>query len=158
MSKDSTCRSRLAEMTDRHTAKKEVENACENAGEESPRQKAYSWGREGERIAQDFIASQGFPITHANWRCGNTLEIDIISQQGEEMVFVEVKTRNGRYKDPEEAIDEKKMRQLVKAANAYLQTLERDFSARFDVVLIEGSPKEYEITYLRDAFIPPLSR
>lgn len=118
---------------------------------------AAEWGKKGEEITRDYIAGQGFPITETNWRCGNRLEIDIISEQGDEMVFVEVKTRNGRYNSPEEAIDQKKIKQLVKAANAYLNSLKRVYNARFDVALIEGSPTNYEFTYLKDAFIPPLS-
>ena len=121
------------------------------------RLKAAEWGRLGEKITADYITRQGFPITESNWKCGSRLEIDLISQQADEMVFVEVKTRNGRYNSPEDAIDEKKIKRIVKAANAYLSSLERPFSARFDVALIEGSPADYEFTYLKNAFVPPLT-
>ena len=121
------------------------------------KEKAAEWGRLGEEITKDFITKQGHPITEQNWRCGNRLEIDLISQQGEEMVFIEVKTRNGKYNSAEDAIDEKKIKQLVKAANAYLNQLEQHYDARFDVALIEGTPENYEFTYLENAFIPPLN-
>lgn len=121
------------------------------------RKQAAEWGRLGESITRDYIARQGHPITEMNWRCGSNLEIDIISQQGDEMVFVEVKTRNGLYDSAEDAIDDKKMKQMVKAANAYLKSLETSFSARFDVALIEGTPENYEFTYLKNAFFPPLT-
>lgn len=124
---------------------------------DSIRQKAAQWGRMGEQITCDFITKKGFPITETNWRCGNRLEVDIISQQGDEMVFVEVKTRNGKFNSAEEAVDEKKIKQLVKAANAYLKMQEHDFTARFDVALIEGTPENYDFTYIENAFIPPLS-
>lgn len=121
------------------------------------RQAAAEWGRLGEEITRDYITRQGFPITESNWRCGSRLEIDIISQQGDEMVFVEVKTRNGRHDNPEDAIDYKKIRNMVRAADAYLSGLERPYAARFDVALIEGSPDDYEFTYLKNAFVPPLN-
>lgn len=117
--------------------------------------KGAGWGRLGEKITREYLTRQGLPITESNWRFGNHLEIDIISQQGDEIAFIEVKTRNGKYNSPEDAINIKKMKLMVKAANIYLQRLEQDFTARFDVALIEGSPEDYEFTYLKDAFIPP---
>lgn len=124
---------------------------------EEDRNKAAAWGRLGEQLTREYLASKGLAVTESNWRCGNRLEVDIISEQGDEMVFIEVKTRNGKYNSPEDAVDEKKIRQLVKAANAYLQTQDRDYTARFDVALVEGSPSDYEFTYLENAFIPPLN-
>lgn len=120
------------------------------------REKAAEWGRLGETITKDYITKQGHPITEENWRCGNRLEVDLISQQGNEMVFIEVKTRNGKYNSAEDAIDEKKIKRLVAAANVYLQQQEHDFDVRFDVALIEGEPDNYEFTYIENAFIPPL--
>lgn len=121
------------------------------------RRKAAEWGRKGEEITRDYITKLGHPVTEQNWRCGNRLEIDLISQQGDEMVFIEVKTRNGKFNSAEDAIDEKKIKQLVKAANAYLNQQEKDYDARFDVALIEGDPEDYEFTYIENAFIPPLN-
>lgn len=126
-------------------------------GENNVRKNAAEWGRLGEEITREYLTRQGHPVTEVNWRCGNRLEIDIISQQGDKMVFIEVKTRNGRYNSAEDAIDEKKIRQIVKAANAYLNQLERSYDARFDVALIEGSPEQYEFTYIENAFIPPMT-
>lgn len=121
------------------------------------RKEASEWGRLGEQITKEYLASKGFTVTETNWRCGNRLEIDLISQQGDVMVFIEVKTRNGKFMSPESAIDEKKIKQMVKAANAYLMAQEREYSARFDVALIEGTPTEHKLTYIEDAFVPPPS-
>ena len=121
------------------------------------RKKAAEWGKLGEEITMEYLAKSGHPVTEQNWRCGNRLEVDLISQQGEEMVFIEVKTRNGKYNSAEVAIDEKKMKQLVKAANAYLNQQDKDYDARFDIALIEGDPENYEFTYIENAFIPPLT-
>lgn len=125
--------------------------------EKSKRERAAEWGRLGEEITKEYLTKKGYPITEQNWRCGNRLEVDLISQQGEEMVFIEVKTRNGKFDSAEDAINEKKIKQLVKAANAYLKQIERPFDARFDVALIEGEPDNYEFTYIENAFIPPLN-
>lgn len=121
------------------------------------RKKAAEWGRLGEQITREYLVSNGFSVTECNWRCGNRLEIDLISEQGDEMVFIEVKTRNGRFNSAEDAVDEKKIKQIVKAANVYLNQQQRDYSPRFDVALIEGSPSDYEFTYIENAFVPPLT-
>ena len=121
------------------------------------KKEAADWGRLAERLACEHIVKEGFPITETNWRVGNHVEIDIISIQGEEIAFVEVKARNGKYESAEDAIDLKKMKQMVRGADIYLQNQDHDFTARFDVALVEGDPNDYDFTYLRDAFIPPLN-
>ena len=74
------------------------------------RQQAAEWGKKGEEITREYLVRQGFPITETNWRCGSKLELDIISQQGDVMVFIEVKTRNGKFAHAEDALDEKKIK------------------------------------------------
>lgn len=118
---------------------------------------ASEFGRFAEQLTCDFLVKQGFAITERNWRFGNHIEIDLISQQGDEMVFIEVKARNGKFLHAEEAIDKKKIKKLVKGADIYLQQQKHDFTARFDIALLEGTMEEYEFTYLKDAFIPPLN-
>ena len=121
------------------------------------RRQAADWGKFAEQLTCDYITRQGFPITERNWRVGHTIEIDIISVQGDEVAFIEVKARNGKYESAEDAIDLKKMKQMVRGADIYLQNQDHDFTARFDVALVEGDPNDYDFTYLRDAFIPPLN-
>lgn len=123
----------------------------------SRREKAAEWGRLAEQLAAEHITKEGYAVTETNWRCGNHIEIDIISIQGDEIAFVEVKARNGRYQNAEDAVDIKKMKKMVKGANIYLQQQEFDYSARFDVALVEGDPDNYEFTYIKGAFVPPLN-
>ena len=120
------------------------------------REQAAAWGRKAEEITTDYITRQGFAITERNWRVGNTIEIDLISIQGTEIAFIEVKARNGKYENAEDAIDIKKMKKMVKGADAYLQRQKFDYTARFDVALLEGTPSDYDFTYLKNAFVPPL--
>ena len=50
-------------------------------------------------------------------------EIDIVAQQGEELVFIEVRTRRGdAFGTPEESVTPAKSRRLIATAQDYLQT------------------------------------
>lgn len=120
------------------------------------RKKALEWGKIGENLTKEYLLQKGFAVTAENWRCGS-LEIDLISEQGDEMVFIEVKTRNGRFERAEDAVDPKKIRRIVRAANAFLNMQSRDYTARFDVALVEGDPQNHSFTYIENAFYPPLS-
>lgn len=117
--------------------------------------RAEQWGRVAEEIAVEYLIAQGVPVTERRWRAGR-LELDVISQQGDEMVFIEVKSRLGKYENPEDAITPEKIKRIVCAADAYLKSLEHDFYARFDVVLVEGDEKNHTVHYIKDAFYPPL--
>lgn len=49
-------------------------------------------GRWGETMAANTLAGIGYAIIERNWRC-SAGELDIVAQDGECIVFVEVKTR-----------------------------------------------------------------
>jgi len=61
-------------------------------------------GRRGEQLAADYLVRSGYTILDRNWRSSEG-EIDIVARQGNETVFVEVKTRSGlAFGNPLEAI------------------------------------------------------
>ncbi len=116
------------------------------------------WGKEAEQIAADYLVSRGYVVRERNWRPAHShLEVDIITQYQDSIVFVEVKARGPKSEDPLDAVDEKKIRRLVRAANAYLNTLRYDFQYRFDIITIDGTPESYKLDHIEDAFLPPLS-
>ena len=51
-----------------------------------------SLGKWGEQVVVDHLVAEGYAIVERNWRL-NHLEIDIIATRGNEIAFVEVKTR-----------------------------------------------------------------
>ena len=114
-----------------------------------------SLGQKGEEIAQRSLKKQGYKILDRNFhtRWG---ELDIVAQDGAEVVFVEVKTRTSSdFVRPEEAVNFKKQDHLRKAAEIWLA---KNYSlepppCRFDVVAViikkDNGP---EIEHLRDAF------
>jgi len=95
-------------------------------------------GAIGEKLAVDFLKKRGYKILHKNFRCRGG-EIDIIAQQGDCLVFVEVRTKKGSgFGTPEESVTRSKQERLISLANTYLQTCDNPPSSwRIDVVAIE---------------------
>ncbi len=109
-------------------------------------------GRVGELRAADYLMNLGYRILHLNWKAPRSRhELDIVALDGDTIVFVEVKTRStNRYGDPSDAVDERKMHDLCKAANSYVQCYQINAPARFDIVSVTGT----EINHMVDAFTP----
>ncbi len=99
---------------------------------EDPRQRL---GRLGEAAASKALERAGLRVLERRYR-RRVGEIDIIAEQGELLVFVEVKTRrSGRHGTPGEAITVGQRRRIARAALDYLTRrgcLAR--RCRFDVV------------------------
>ncbi len=115
-------------------------------------------GKKGEQIAAAFLRKEGYKIMEQNWLYGHK-EIDIIAKQGDEIVIVEVKTREGDYfEEPWEAISIQKIRNLVEAADAWLNKNEIDLETRFDVIsIIFSDDINYKLEHFEGAFIPPVN-
>ena len=113
-------------------------------------------GQRGEKVAQSFLLEKGYKILHVNWR-NRKAEIDIIAMDGDTLVFVEVKTRQSNlYGDPENAVNFKKQRRLIHAANAYVSKYRIENDARFDIVSILIKKSATVINHYPDAFYPTL--
>jgi putative endonuclease len=99
-------------------------------------------GDAGEEIATRELVRRGYVVRERNWRCPEG-ELDIIAEQGESLVFVEVRTRRGdRFGTPEESVTPTKRAHLIAAAQAYLQAHaleDRDW--RIDVAAVEMSDR-----------------
>ena len=78
-------------------------------------------GKRGEDMASSFLRSAGCGILAANYRCPWG-EIDLVARDGEELAFVEVRTRRTAvFGTPQESITRRKAEHLVAAAQHYLQ-------------------------------------
>lgn len=114
------------------------------------------FGNRGERLATKFLRDKGFKILALQDR-SLLGEIDIIAQDGESIVFVEVKTRKSiAAGHPVEAITPHKQRQMTRAALAWLKRHKLlEHRARFDVVaIIWGDNKVPVIEHYTNAFEP----
>ncbi|GAA5220966.1 YraN family protein [Membranihabitans marinus] len=115
----------------------------------------YELGQKGERIAAAYLRTKGYTIIALNWR-QSTLEVDIIAQDQNILVFIEVKYRSDeRYGRPAEFITERQMQNLAIAAGHYLEEHKFDGPCRFDVIgIVAKAPPHYSIRHYVDAFFP----
>lgn len=91
-------------------------------------------GKFGEQEAQRYLLAQGYTVIQANYRCREG-EIDLIAEDGEWLVFVEVKTRRGyAFGEPCEAVDARKRSKIIAAAQKYLLNNTIESAVRFDVI------------------------
>ena len=104
-------------------------------------------GIQGEKLAAEYLRGQGYHVRETNVRLRGG-EIDIIAQQGDYLVFVEVRTRTGTdFGTPEESITYAKREKLISLALTYLQGIPSHSGLpsqwRIDVVAVElGQDKE----------------
>lgn len=100
------------------------------------------------------LRSHGYQIVDRNWRC-QVGEVDIVARQGNEWVFVEVKTRQGAsFGTPEEAVTDAKRSRLLQVGAAYLSEHDGgDVGWRVDVVAVElgQTGKVRKLAIYRDA-------
>lgn len=112
------------------------------------------FGKKGEEIAKHYLVKEGYSILHANWQFGHK-EIDLITEKGDQIIFVEVKTRNfDHFEDKKDAVPRKKQRHIIDAANAYIEKYDIELEARFDIIFVVLNNNNPEIEHIEEAFYP----
>jgi putative endonuclease len=90
----------------------------------------------GERIAERHLVARGMVVLDRNWRCPLG-EIDLVLQDGDEVVFVEVKTRSSEaFGHPLEAITPAKLARLRRLARAWMEAHPGARRIRIDAVAV----------------------
>ena len=111
-------------------------------------------GARGEKIAQAYLREQGYQIRDTNVR-STWGEVDIVASHGEELVFVEVRTRRShQFGSAEESISAAKKEWLIATAETYIQGLaELPAQWRIDLVSVQIGErgKIKEIRHLENA-------
>ncbi|AWW25414.1 YraN family protein [Acetobacterium carbinolicum] len=111
-------------------------------------------GKAGEALAVTFLENINHRICQMNYKKPSG-EIDLITQDGDTLVFVEVKYRkNLDYGYPREAVNRAKQKRIAKTALWYLKEKQLDdVSVRFDVIEIYyGLDGEQVINHFENAF------
>ena len=106
----------------------------------------------GEKAAEDLLAANGYRIVARNHRCPRG-EVDLVAEQGELLVFVEVRTRaSSAFGGPEETVNVRKQQRIVAAAMDYLAHRRGPRRGiRFDVVAVTDGPKA-TVQHFENAF------
>jgi putative endonuclease len=78
-------------------------------------------GKYGENLAAGYLERQGLTILGRNVRTADG-ELDIVARDGDELVFVEVKTRRGDDETaPDTSVTGAKLARLERLAEAYVE-------------------------------------
>lgn len=106
-------------------------------------------GFDYERLAGSYLEKQGYRIREYNFRCPYA-EIDIIAEDGNCLIFCEVKYRRGTdIARSLEAVDVRKQRRISRAALFYMSRRHfTEIPCRFDVIGITDT----QIQHIKDAF------
>jgi putative endonuclease len=111
-------------------------------------------GNATEQLAHNYLLKNHLKTVEKNFNCRYG-EIDLIMQDGDMLVFVEVRYRQSQqYGGAVTSVDYRKQRKLINTANFYLQKHRLHVPTRFDVVAVDGSSDKGsgEINWIKGAF------
>ena len=105
-----------------------------------------------EQVAAQWLQQQGLSlITQNHYVKGG--ELDLVMQDGDILVFIEVKHRTTtRYGHPLETVTKQKQQRLVRAARLYIARYGLSSPCRFDILAIMGKPPNLEFDWVKAAF------
>jgi putative endonuclease len=112
-----------------------------------------SLGKQGEKLAFDYLKSKGYKIIGKNLR-SRSGELDIVANDHGTLVFIEVKTRTSEmFGLPIQGIDERKQNRIKILAKRYIAEkglIEQE--VRFDFLGVLQTKKETKIELIPNAF------
>ena len=116
-------------------------------------------GDGGETLATEALTAAGYAIVERNVRVGN-VEVDIVAQNHDRLVFVEVKTSKADSMDWRYGIDRAKIRRLARAGATYVRSRELPYEVQIDAILVTSRPDGAgcDVEHLRDIALPPMCR
>ncbi len=95
-------------------------------------------GAQAEDVAAHYLQQRGLKLVARNYRC-RFGEIDLILQDGDTLVFAEVRLRGSKdFGGAMASIDARKQGKLIHTAQHYLATLKHLPPCRFDAVLLDA--------------------
>ena len=106
-------------------------------------------GKKGEKLVENYLLERGYKLLKRNFRTPFG-EADLVMQDGEDTVFVEVKTRTSEeFGTPREAVGKEKQKRYYKIALCYGEKTGSEPNARFDVAEVYKGDR---IEYYKNAF------
>ena len=110
------------------------------------------FGRQSEIHGAAYLRSLGFRVVASSYRT-RAGEVDLIAWDGDELVFVEVKSLRSDA-PPEDNVGFRKQHRIIRAAQSYIARYNlQDHPHRFDILAITAKPNcKPEFRLLRNAF------
>ena len=106
----------------------------------------------GEHMAQRYLRQNGYHIRTTNYRYLK-YEIDVVAEKNGKLIVVEVKTRQtAEIGEPWRAVTRKKQRQIITAADHYVQSRQLDLEVQFDIISIVHNSFRTDLEHIADAF------
>lgn len=108
-------------------------------------------GNKGEDVAVKYLTKNKYRVIERNFNC-KFGEIDVVANDGNYIVFVEVKSRSDEtFGKPRDAVNWHKQNKIVQSASYWLYKNNcMGAPVRFDVIEVLSG----EITHIIDAFRP----
>lgn len=109
-------------------------------------------GKIGEQLAADYLFTKGYEILVRNY-VFQKAEVDIIAKFNNTIICVEVKTRNSEFfGDPQEFVSKGKIKNLVKAMDAFVIENDISLETRFDIIAVLKNNSTEQLTHYENAF------
>ncbi len=111
-------------------------------------------GKTGEQLGETYFVENGYTILEKNWR-HSRWEVDIIASKNNVLHFIEVKTRSTKkYGFPEEKVGNKKIQNLINAAEEYLYLHPQWKRIQFDILsIVISNNKAAEYFLIEDVYL-----
>lgn len=106
------------------------------------------FGNKGEEVAAEFLQNKGYKILFNQYKSPFG-EIDLVCTFGEEVIFVEVKTRrSNEFGYPEDSVTKNKIHHIERTAEHFLEEKQLfNCPWRVDVIAIEVLDNEIKVSH-----------
>lgn len=112
-------------------------------------------GNQSEQQAYAYLSRQGLKLITRNHHCRHG-EIDLVMQDGQTLVFVEVRSRSSaQFGSAIASISSSKQKKIIAAAQHFLMThpIHQQQACRFDVIGMDASKKPSNLQWIKNAFV-----
>lgn len=140
----------LARALERSIKKKGSFNCPKHSNQNNKARPAHLvLGAMGEDLASEFLVNKKYQILHRNvrFRYG---ELDIIARDGDEIVFVEVRTRTvGKLSPPETTVGPQKIKKLIRSARLWIEGVRYMGFWRIDLIAVTITDAGNKIEHIK---------
>jgi len=110
-------------------------------------------GKDGEKLAIEFLLKKGYEILHRNWRY-SFYEIDIIARRDKFLHIIEVKTLHASSAGyPEDSVTKRKFKRLLNAADEFLYHHPEYRHVPYDILSITIRNAQPEFFLIEEVYI-----